>query len=152
PLQQERGLETVQGVATSVVGRRRRPVGEPAGLVLDVLGNFTELVAVLAGVVRAEEKLAAALELYPEIGLGATPVAPVDRGERCCAGGCRSSHVGPRSHSGNCFNDRFGKVFFSLFRLFSHNSQPRWMLPSRTCVPFAETVVLLTCPEQSLTR
>ena len=76
----------------SVVGRRRRAVGEPAGLVLDVLGNFTELVAVLTGVVRAEEKLAAALELYPEVGLSATPVAPVDRCERCCARGCRSSH------------------------------------------------------------
>ena len=125
--------------AESVVGRRRRPVGEPAGLVLDVLGNLTELVAVLAGVVRAEEKLAAALELYPEVGLGAAPVTPVDRGERCCAGGCRSSHVGPRSHSGNCFNVGSGKVSLSLFRLFSHNSQPRWILPSRTCVPFAET-------------
>ena len=51
----ERGLELF-GVSTeSVVGRRRRPVGEPAGLVLDVLGNLTELVAVLTGVVRAEK-------------------------------------------------------------------------------------------------
>ena len=104
------------GRSQSSSGRRRRPVGEPAGLVLDVLGDLAELVAVLAGVVGAEEQLAAALELYPEVGLGAASVAPVDRGERCCAGGCRSSHVGPRSHSGNCFNDRSGKVFLSLFR------------------------------------
>ena len=44
----------------------------------NVGGDLAELVAVLAGVVGAEEQLAARGELDAEVGLGTAPVAAVD--------------------------------------------------------------------------
>jgi hypothetical protein len=70
------------------------PVGVPSGLVVHVGRDLAELVAVLAGVVRAEEKLATALERHAQVGLGAAAVTTVDRGQRGLARGCRSVHVG----------------------------------------------------------
>ena len=55
----------------------RRRVVQLVGLVLDVRGDLAELLAVLAGVVGAEQQLAAGLELHPEVGLGTASVAPV---------------------------------------------------------------------------
>jgi hypothetical protein len=51
---------------------------ELAGLVLDGHGDLAELVTVLSRVVGAEEEVAAAGELYTEVGLGAATVAAVD--------------------------------------------------------------------------
>ena len=60
------------------VGRRAdRRVDELAGLVVHVHGDLAELVAVLAGVVGAEQQLTAARELDAEVGLGAASVASV---------------------------------------------------------------------------
>src|SRR6478609_8231123 len=63
------------------------------GLVVDGRGDLAELLAVLAGVVRAEEQLAAGLELHTEVGLGAAAVAAVT-GREDGLGGCGGSgHV-----------------------------------------------------------
>ena len=61
---------------------RRRGVGELVGLVDHVGGDLAELVAVLAGVVGAEEQLAAGLELDPQVGLGSATVAAVRGAQR----------------------------------------------------------------------
>ncbi len=128
----DRGLGSCRGWGVRPrLGRPWPGVAELAGLVVDVLGDLAQLLAVLTGVVGAEQQLAAALELYAEVGLGAASVAPVDRRERCCGGGCRSGHVGPHSRSGDSFNDQQGDGSPARFAFISHNSQPRWILPAR---------------------
>jgi hypothetical protein len=57
-------------------------------------GDLTQLVAVLAGVVGAEEQLSTTLELNPEVGLGAASVATVGSTECCGTGGNGSGHWG----------------------------------------------------------
>jgi hypothetical protein len=60
---------------------------------VDGRGDLTELLAVLTRVVRAEEQLAAGLELHTEVGLGAAAVAAVT-GREDGLGGCGGSgHV-----------------------------------------------------------
>src|SRR5690606_22674582 len=71
-----------------VRGRRGRL--EPVGLVVDV-GEFTQRRDVLAGVVRAEEQLAATVQGGPHVGLCAATVAPV--GGTQGSGGQQSVHV-----------------------------------------------------------
>src|SRR5262245_18850529 len=70
-----------------VVGRDRRRVVETVGLVVDTDGDLPELVAVLAGVVGAEEELAAAGQLDAKVGLGSAAVTTVGRGQ-CARGNC----------------------------------------------------------------
>jgi hypothetical protein len=60
---------------------------ELVGLVDDVGGDLLELLAVLAGVVGAEEQLTARLELDAEVGLGSATVAAVRSAQRRVAGG-----------------------------------------------------------------
>jgi hypothetical protein len=73
------------------VRRDRRRVHELLGLVVDVDRDLAELVAVLTGVVGAEEELAARGKLHAKIGLSAAPVATVAGGQ--CAGGNGCGHV-----------------------------------------------------------
>lgn len=75
------------------VGDRGRLLGQPVGLVLDVGRDLLELLAVLTGVVRAEEELTTGVELYAEVGLGTTTVATVLRSQRG-AGSNGSCHLG----------------------------------------------------------
>ena len=51
----------------------------------------------LAGVVSAEEQLAARLELHAKVGLRAAPVATVHGGQRGTRGNC-CGHIGLFSH------------------------------------------------------
>jgi hypothetical protein len=131
-----------------VTGGRGGGVAELVGLVLDVLGHLAELLAVLAGVVGAEEELETTLEVDTEVGLGAASVAPVQCAERCGARGCRSSHVGPRSRSRSGWSLLFNDPDLSGFpgSSFSSgpNSQPRPMLPGRERLGRESEVVLLT--------
>ena len=73
------GRETVwvSGLSELVDGCGCGRVGELVGLVHDVDGNLTKLVSVLSRVVRAEEKLAAGVELDAKVGLGTAAVAAV---------------------------------------------------------------------------
>ncbi len=64
----------------------RRRGGELVGLVDHVGGDLLELVAVLAGVVGAEQELAAGLELHAQVGLGAATVATVRGAQRAVLG------------------------------------------------------------------
>ncbi len=64
------------------------------GLVHDCHSDLAERIGVLAGVVSAEEQLAAALELHPKVGLSSAAVTAVGRGERGGTGGNGSSHIG----------------------------------------------------------
>src|SRR6478609_7768724 len=93
--------ESVSGAVLEVGGCGRCGSGlaarggrvELVGLVVDGRGDLAELLAVLAGVVRAEQQLAAGLELHPEVGLGAAAVAAVT-GREDGLGGCGGSgHV-----------------------------------------------------------
>jgi hypothetical protein len=77
----------------SALGLARRSVEELAGLVVPVDGDCTELRAVLATVVGAEEELVPAGKLDTDIGLSATTVATVAGGQG--AGGQGSGHGGP---------------------------------------------------------
>jgi hypothetical protein len=81
-----------------LAGSGRRRVTELVGLVDHVRGDLAELVAVLAGVVGAEEQLAARLELDPEVGLGSATVAAVRSAQRGTRGNC-SGHIGLISSS-----------------------------------------------------
>ena len=71
-----------------VVGSGRSARSELVRLVLDGHGDLLELVAVLAGVVGAEQELAAGLELDAEVGLRAAAIAPVIRGQGARGNGC----------------------------------------------------------------
>src|SRR6478609_304404 len=92
--------ESVSGAVLEVGGCGRCGSGLAArggvqlvGLVVDGSSDLTELLAVLAGVVSAEEQLAAGLELHTEVGLGAAAVAAVT-GREDGLGGCGGSgHV-----------------------------------------------------------
>src|SRR5690349_4590669 len=77
-----------------VVPRDRRSVAEPVGLVVELGGDLTELGAVLASVVGAEQQLTTRGEHDAEVGLGTAPVTPVDRGKRRA----RSNRCGHWSH------------------------------------------------------
>jgi hypothetical protein len=55
---------------------------------VDVDGDLAQLVAVLAGVVRAEEKLAATGKLDAQVGLGTAPVAAVHSRQLIIGGNC----------------------------------------------------------------
>ncbi len=61
---------------------------------MNCCSDLAELVAVLAGVVGAEEQLSTTLELNPEVGLGAASVATVGSTECCGTGGNGSGHWG----------------------------------------------------------
>ena len=63
-------------------GDWRGRLGELVGLVHEVDGDLAELVAVLAGVVGAEEELATGLELDAKVGLGSATVAAVRGAQR----------------------------------------------------------------------
>ena len=82
------------GVSAPSSGAMRGRVGELVGLVDDVRGDLAELVAVLAGVVGAEEQLAAGLELHAEVGLGPAAVAAVRSAQRGGLGATCSGHFG----------------------------------------------------------
>jgi len=68
-------------------------LAELAGLVDDVRRDLAELVAVLTGVVGAEQQLTARLELDPEVGLSSATVAAV-RGAQRGTRGNGSGHIG----------------------------------------------------------
>ena len=76
------------------VRERWRGAGELVGLVDDVGGDLLELVAVLTGVVGAEQQLTTRLELDAEVGLGSATVAAVRCAQRRGAGGNCSGHIG----------------------------------------------------------
>jgi hypothetical protein len=78
-------------VSALSVGRRTGSLNELVGLVHVAGRDLTELVTVLAGVVGAEEKLAAGLELDTEVGLGTATVAAVRSAQRR-SGGNGSGH------------------------------------------------------------
>lgn len=63
------------------------------GLVDDRRRDLTQLVAVLSGVVGAEQELATGLELDAQVGLGATTVTTVGRAQGGGTRGNRSIHV-----------------------------------------------------------
>jgi hypothetical protein len=94
-------LEAVPGVwepqvwspSVLLVGSGGRDVAELAGLVGDVRRDLAELVAVLAGVVGAEQQLPTRLELDTEVGLGSATVAAVRGAERGTRGN-GSGHIG----------------------------------------------------------
>ena len=96
PDQLVRGRETVwvSGLSELVDGCGCGRVGELVGLVHDVDGNLTKLVSVLSRVVRAEEKLAAGVELDAKVGLGTAAVAAVLGAQRVSSGGNSSCHIG----------------------------------------------------------
>jgi hypothetical protein len=73
--------------------------GELVGLVDDVGGDLLELVTVLTGVVGAEQKFSARLELHAKVGLGAATVATVGCVQRSGVGGKCSGHIGLISSS-----------------------------------------------------
>jgi hypothetical protein len=77
-------------------GRRAR---ELVGLVVDDHRDLLELVAVLSGVVCAEQELAPGGELDTKVSLGTATVASVFCGQGC-AGGNSSIHVVPLSSVG----------------------------------------------------
>src|SRR4051812_16412384 len=62
-------------------GRGRRNGGQAVGLVVDRDGDLAEPGLVLVEVVGAEEQVEPGVEGRSDIGLGATPVAPVGGGE-----------------------------------------------------------------------
>src|SRR6478609_2091930 len=122
------------------------------GLVVDGRGDLAELLAVLAGVVRAEEQLAAGLELHPEVGLGAAAVAGREDGLGGCGG---SGHVSlisvfigvwPNVASGT-------KIPCCRFRFENSSSQSRHTVPRWRC-PQAWTSRCGsdTCPVPTLDR
>ena len=92
----------------SVVGCDGRGVGELVGLVVHVDRDLAELVAVLAGVVGAEEQLAAGLELDAEVGLGSAAVAAVRGAQRGGTGGNGSSSHRPHFSSRRVSGQRSG--------------------------------------------
>ncbi len=55
--------------------------GKFLGLVVDAHCNLANRIAVLAGVVSAEQKLEASSQLDTEVGLRPAPVAPIGNGE-----------------------------------------------------------------------
>ena len=61
----------------------RRRAYEPAGLVVDVDGDFRQGGRVLPAVMRAEQQLQATREQGPDVSLGATAVAAVHGGKHC---------------------------------------------------------------------
>ena len=65
-----------------LVGSGGGSVGESSRLVGHMRRDLAELVAVLAGVVGAEQKLATRLELDSEVGLGSATVAAVRGSQR----------------------------------------------------------------------
>lgn len=76
---------------------------ETVGLVVDVDGDLAKLVTVLAGVVRAEEKLAATGELDAQVGLSTATVAAVHSAQWGTGGNC-SGHLWPLSFHGVLLN------------------------------------------------
>jgi hypothetical protein len=66
---------------------------ELVGLVGQVSGDLAELVAVLPGVVGAEQQLTPGLELDAQVGLGSATVAAVRGAQRGTRGNC-SGHIG----------------------------------------------------------
>lgn len=81
------------GAEDSVLVSRAQGGGQLVGLVLHSHGDGTDLVAVFARVVSAEEELAAALELDPKVGLSSATVASVLR-RQCGSRGKCSGHIG----------------------------------------------------------
>ena len=84
-----RGWRAVSARSSGAVGRRRpacRSRRSTCG------GDLAELVAVLAGVVGAEEQLAAATGARPQVGLGSATVAAVRGGQRRRSGQLQWSH------------------------------------------------------------
>lgn len=70
------------GVLPLLGGSGRRGFDEPVGLVLYVGPVRTERLCVLASVVGAEQKVAAAYKDSTDVGLGAAAVASVGDGQR----------------------------------------------------------------------
>ena len=87
------------------VGRASSGGGELVGLVDHVGRDLAELVAVLAGVVGAEEQLTAGLELHAKVGLGSATVTAI-RGRQRRAGGNCSGHIGLISSSASVSGQR----------------------------------------------
>ena len=104
------------------------------GLVVDVGRDLAQLVAVLAGVVCTEEELAATLQGHPKVCLRAAAIAAVDRGQRGCARGCRSGHVGLSLWSRFLVQRRAGeevpKILFCSPAVTGVNIQSRLILPA----------------------
>ena len=107
--ERRRGPGDRRGLVAGSGAGQCSPSGAPAGssrsllgLVVDVDRDRAELLAVLAGVVGAEQELAAAGEVDAEVGLGAAAVAAVTG---CQGAGCNGSGHGglpscrPRSTS-----------------------------------------------------
>jgi hypothetical protein len=72
----------VTSAESALLGDRSRRRRQLVGLVDEGSGDLTELLAVLAGVVGAEEELAPGLQLHAQVGLGAATVAAIRRGQR----------------------------------------------------------------------
>lgn len=92
------GHRVVRGLGSALPRRRTGRHSKLVGLVDDGDGDLLELVAVLASVVSAEQKLTAGLELNTKVGLGTTSVTAVLSGQRGAGGGC-SRHVRPHLFS-----------------------------------------------------
>ena len=84
-------------------GRGCGGVDESVGLVVDVNCDLAELVAVLSGVVCAEEEVAGTGELHAQVGLCTATVAAVQSRQRVTGGYC-SGHLRPLSFRGALLN------------------------------------------------
>jgi hypothetical protein len=86
------GAQVVNDLADAVNMGRRRPSGS---LAHDLGGHFAQLLLVCAGMVSAEDEIAAAGKNDPYLGRCATPVAAVGGRWRCRRRGCGRSHGVP---------------------------------------------------------
>ena len=94
---QEGSWGPTESIGRAPTGSGRVVSGEFVGLVVDVAGDLTQLVAVLAGVVGAEKKLPTCLQLHAQVSLSAASVATINRGQRSRALGCGCAHGVPPS-------------------------------------------------------
>lgn len=153
-------------VSALVVSRRRRLVGQPAGLILYIGCDLLQLRLELPAVVSAEEQLSTAGEYDAQVSLSAATVAAVCRCQRT-RGGQNSGHVAsslarravvPGSTSNQAenvpahgFSSETVVGMTGCYRLAANRSQLRQMsrlgLVVRTRPRLAVGLLLRTCPE-----
>ncbi len=97
-------------------------------LVVYVDGELADLVAMLTGVVGAEEQFAAGLETYSEVGLSPTTITAIDRGQWLTRGSC-GGHVRPPLLHGHEVSDPSDRVHSSYLTEASPQTFPRVLLP-----------------------
>lgn len=96
-------------------------------LVVYVDGELADLVAMLTGVVGAEEQFAAGLETHSEVGLSPTPITAIDRGQWLTRGSC-GGHVRPPLLHGHKVSDPCDRVHSSLLTESGPQTFPRVLL------------------------